>query len=146
MSLSEASTDLPKGDASAAPSVTIEQINNAIEFEDYFTAADGAFGAAMRRDGTALPPSDFTSLALLTFCVLSLDNGFTVVGQSACVSRANFDAEKGRQYAREDAVRKMWPLLGFRLADQLARPAAPPLSDADAAADLAGEPRPGAFS
>lgn len=111
------------GEACHGPSVTMEGIEVAIKQENFFTAADGAFGAAMRFDGTSLPPADDTSLALLTFCVLSLDNGFTVVGQSACVSRSNFDPEKGKVYAREDAIRKVWPLLGFRLADELDRKA-----------------------
>ncbi|CAB4161043.1 Phage protein (N4 Gp49/phage Sf6 gene 66) family [uncultured Caudovirales phage] len=56
------------------------------------------------------------SLDLLTICVLTLRNGFTVTGESACVTPANFDAEIGRQIARRNAVEKVWPLLGFLLA------------------------------
>jgi len=37
------------------------------------------------------------ALQLLTFCVLVLRNGFTVTGESACASPANFDAELGRR-------------------------------------------------
>ena len=57
--------------------------------------------------------------SLLTFCVLVLSNGFTVTGESACASPENFDAEVGRKIARQNAVNKVWPLLGFRLRDQL---------------------------
>lgn len=56
---------------------------------------------------------------LLTICVLQLRNGFTVTGESACVSPANFDAEKGRQIARENAEDKVWPLMGYELRTRL---------------------------
>ena len=59
------------------------------------------------------------SLDLLTFCVLVLRNGFTVTGESACASRENFDAEGGRKIARQNAVQKIWPLLGFALKERL---------------------------
>ncbi|PTW61431.1 N4 Gp49/Sf6 Gp66 family protein [Breoghania corrubedonensis] len=55
----------------------------------------------------------------LTVCALTLRNGFTVTGESACASAANFDAEIGRTIARTNAREKLWPLLGFRLRDQL---------------------------
>lgn len=54
-----------------------------------------------------------------TVCQLTLDNGFTVEGMSACVSLENFDAELGKMLAYSKAVEKVWPLLGFRLADKL---------------------------
>lgn len=59
------------------------------------------------------------SLHLLTFCVLVLRNGFTVTGESACVSPENFDAEIGRKIARQNAMDKIWPLLGFALKQKL---------------------------
>lgn len=55
----------------------------------------------------------------LTVCCLTMKNGFTVTGESACASPENFDAELGRDIARANAWAKMWPLLGFRLRDQL---------------------------
>lgn len=55
-----------------------------------------------------------------TVCLLTLDNGYTVRGESSCVDKANYDREVGEQWAFKDAFRKVWPLLGFRLADQLA--------------------------
>ena len=56
----------------------------------------------------------------LTVCCLTLKNGFTVTGESACASPENFDAEIGQKIARGNAREKLWPLLGFRLRDQLA--------------------------
>lgn len=56
----------------------------------------------------------------LTICALTLRNGFTVTGESACASPENFDPEIGRTVARKNAREKLWPLLGFRLKDRLA--------------------------
>lgn len=55
----------------------------------------------------------------LTVCVLTLKNGFTVTGESACASPKNFNKELGERIARQKALDKLWPLLGFRLRDQL---------------------------
>ncbi|WP_232830615.1 Gp49 family protein [Oceanicella sp. SM1341] len=56
----------------------------------------------------------------LTVCCLTLQNGFTVTGESACASPENFNEGIGRKIARGNARDKIWPLLGFRLRDQLA--------------------------
>lgn len=55
-----------------------------------------------------------------TVCMLTLDNGFTVRGESSCVCVENFDKDLGEQYAYKNAREKVWQLLGFRLADRLA--------------------------
>lgn len=57
---------------------------------------------------------------VLTVCVLTLQNGFTVTGESACASPANFNAEIGRKIARENARAKIWPLEGYALRNRLA--------------------------
>ena len=59
------------------------------------------------------------SLKLLTFCVLVLKNGFTVTGESACASPENFDTELGRKIARQNAISKVWPLMGYALKERL---------------------------
>lgn len=56
----------------------------------------------------------------LTVCCLTLQNGFTVTGESACASPENFDAEIGRKIARENARNKIWMLEGYLLKDKLA--------------------------
>ena len=53
--------------------------------------------------------------------MLVLRNGFTVIGESACASPENFNAEIGRRIARENAVAKVWPLMGYELRSTLAR-------------------------
>ena len=60
------------------------------------------------------------ALDVLTYCLVVLHNGFTATGASACASQENFDAEIGRKIARQNAVAKIGPLLGFRLRDQIA--------------------------
>ncbi len=69
------------------------------------------------------PQPEQEALRLLTFCVLTLRNGFTVTGESACASPENFDAEIGRKIARQNAVAKVWPLMGYELRSKLAQTA-----------------------
>ncbi|MBU9549924.1 hypothetical protein KTE50_15365 [Burkholderia multivorans] len=95
-----------------APRVTKADIEALIAETHYFTADDGVYGASII-DGTE--NSSTPALSLLTFCVLVLRNGFTVTGESACVSPENFDAEIGREVARQNAIAKIWPLAGYAL-------------------------------
>lgn len=54
-----------------------------------------------------------------TLCMLTLENGYTIKGLSACVDAANFDLDLGRKYAYEYAIRQIWPLEGYLLAQRL---------------------------
>lgn len=56
---------------------------------------------------------------VLTVCVLHTANGFTVTGESACASPANFNEELGRVFARERAISKLWGFEGYALRDVL---------------------------
>ncbi len=103
--------------ANVAPRVTPADIEAAIVSEHYFTAEEGVQGALAKTNPDLGVEVD--SLKLLTFCVLTLRNGFTVTGESACASPANFNAEIGRKIARENAVSKVWPLLGYALKERL---------------------------
>lgn len=55
----------------------------------------------------------------VTVCCLKLENGFTVVGESACASPENFDEELGRKVARQNARDKIWALEGYALRQKL---------------------------
>ena len=59
----------------------------------------------------------------LTVCMLVLQNDYTVIGESACASPLNFDAEIGRKVARENAKQKIWALEGYLLKQRLAEAA-----------------------
>lgn len=100
-----------------APRVTPTDIEANIVGEYYFTAGDGVHGACLAGGGQRSCYAK--SLDLLTFCVLDLRNGFTVTGESACASPENFDAELGRKIARQNAVQKIWPLMGYELRSRL---------------------------
>lgn len=113
-----------------APRVTPADIEANIAREHYFTAAEGAQGAdtlaALDKSGRThvlVAGRNYadTPLGLLTFCVLTLKNGFTVTGESACASPENFDAEVGKKVARANAVNKIWPLMGYELRSKLAQ-------------------------
>ena len=97
-----------------APRITPADIEANISSEHYFTAADGIRGA------NDLECESGDPLTLLTFCVIELRNGFTVTGESACASPENFDADIGRKIARQNAVAKIWPLMGYELRTQIA--------------------------
>lgn len=101
-----------------APRITPSDIEDNIKECHYFTALDGVDGHF--RGGPEAQACDGLALSLLTFCVLVLRNGFTVTGESACASPENFDAEIGRKIARENAVNKVWPLMGYALRSRLA--------------------------
>lgn len=81
-----------------APRVTPEQVDATVAGEEFHV-----FG------GTTL-----------TVCCLTLANGFTVTGESACASPENFNAELGRKIARDNARQKIWALEGYRLRSALA--------------------------
>ena len=90
-----------------APRVTPGDIEANIAGAHFFTA------------GQATGHPEDVALGLLTFCVLVLRNGFTVTGESACASPENFDEELGRKIAHQNAVQKMWPLMGYELKQRL---------------------------
>lgn len=93
-----------------APRITLQDIENNILDEYYFNAAD-AFGGK--------DTCHYVPLSLMTFCILVLANGFTVTGESACVSADNYDKAIGEKIARENAINKIWPLMGYSLKQYL---------------------------
>jgi hypothetical protein len=110
-----------------APRVTVDDINANIIDEVYFTAEGGVLGNKYLNEDSATAMVELAKarkyprqLKLLTFCVLVLRNGFTVTGESACVSPENFDAQIGRDVARKNAIEKIWPLMGYALKEKLA--------------------------
>lgn len=80
-----------------APRLTPDQIDAAIVREDFHIFP-----------GTTV-----------TVCLLKLRNGFSVTGESAAVSPANFDEEIGRKVARDNARNKIWQLEGYLLRQRL---------------------------
>lgn len=101
--------------ANVAPRVTPERIAGLIAGEFYLRVSDYDLGC-----GYHVGTSDAEKLKQHTVCILTLRNGFTVVGiNEGPVSPQNFDAELGRRYARENAMAKIWLLEGYLLRQRL---------------------------
>ncbi|EMI8962148.1 Gp49 family protein [Acinetobacter baumannii] len=106
-----------------APRLTPQDIDSAILSEHYFTAEQGVRQSYHDNDdvhvGSTINAKAAATLPCLTFCVLVLNNGFSVTGESACISPENFNAEIGRKVAKENALNKVWQLEGYLLKDKL---------------------------
>lgn len=89
-----------------APRVALADIENAISARYDFTADKAVI---------ALGSPAVVGLELLSICILVMNNGFTIIGKSAPASPENFNAELGRKLAYEEAIRQLWPLMGFAL-------------------------------
>ena len=97
-----------------APRVTPDELDANIASIHFFNAAQAVRSHDWETDQSIDP------LRLLTFCVLVLQNGFTVTGESACASPENFDAGIGKDIAFANAKAKIWPLMGYALKEKLA--------------------------
>lgn len=84
-----------------APRVTPEHLESVIVSEQYHVFEGSTF----------------------TACLLTLKNGYTVLGESACASPENFNAELGRKIARQNASNKIWSLEGYLLKQKLSEQA-----------------------
>jgi len=82
---------------SQAPSVTEDDVDSLIVGEEYHVFP-----------GTTV-----------TVCCLTLQNGYSVIGSSACVSFSRFDYQVGRTAARADARDKIWALEGYLLRQRI---------------------------
>ena len=105
-----------------APRVTLEHIESRIALECYTT---GDCFSVWRYDVESTEEKHrlLGELQLITVCILILQNGFKVVGESACVSRENFNEELGRKIARQKAVEEIWALEGYLLKEHEYAPA-----------------------
>ncbi len=54
----------------------------------------------------------------LTMCVLTMANGYMIVGKSAPASPENFNEALGKKYAYEDCIRQAFALEGYLLCQQ----------------------------
>lgn len=117
-------SDAAAAAVAVAPRVTLADIEAAIadkfyltggEFSEASLAINGVVDALSRDQHIA----KFPTLKALTLCVVVLHNGYTIVGKSAPAAPENFNAELGRKFSYEDAVRQLWPLMGFLLRNDL---------------------------
>ena len=87
-----------------APRITPEHIDSVIVSEQYHVF-EGAPGEGPR----------------FTACLLTLRNGYQVLGESSCVDHRNFDEQVGRDIAKRNARDKIWSLEGYLLRETLHR-------------------------
>lgn len=97
-----------------APRLTPDHIDSKIKAVEYILPRD----VCKRDNGVEIFDAPL-SLQTLTFCVLTLENGFTVTGESACASPENFNEEIGKKIAYENARNKIWQLEGYLLKEKL---------------------------
>lgn len=71
--------------------VTIDSIDNRIDTVTY-----------QRIKGTTV-----------TICTITMVNGFSVIGHSACVNEHEYDGEIGREIAYKNAFEQLWALEGY---------------------------------
>ncbi len=68
----------------------------------------------------AIDSHNFVTVDNVTICVISLHNGYTLTGiNEGSVDPRNFDREIGEKMSYDLARSKLWPLLGFALAEKL---------------------------
>ena len=69
--------------------------------------------------GTRIAAADYVVMpdGRTTVCQLTMQNGFTVRGESSCVSAENFNKELGEKYAYEKAFDAAWAFEGYLLAE-----------------------------
>lgn len=115
-------TDAASSAVATHPRVSLDDIKAAIAARVDLTADKMLHpgGATWMTEPATEVPMVIQQLGILSICVLVMKNGFTVLGKSAPASPENFNADLGKQYAYEDALRQLWPLMGFALRDKLA--------------------------
>ena len=116
-------TEAECAEGRTAPRVSLADIEANIGATWYFTAGEAVHAlASFGWLGGVYDSNDVpASLGVLTICLLVTRNGFTLIGKSAPASPDNFDAELGRKLAYEDAVRQLWPFMGYALREKLAQ-------------------------
>lgn len=88
--------DTPMADG--LPSVTLGDVERAIADVSYTVLTDSKGRASTT-----------------TVCMITLDNGHTVIGSSACVVPEKFKRDIGEQIAYKKAEDEVWALLGYEL-------------------------------
>lgn len=103
-------TDKEAAAVAKAPRVSLAMIESSIAFECTMTADKVLKGT---------PGENDDAFKILTVCLMRMRNGFTVIGKSAPASPENYNEDLGAKFAREDAIRQVWPMMGYALREQL---------------------------
>lgn len=103
--------------SAVAPRVTQEGLEANIRSYNTFNVYDTLMALNKANPDNQAPVPE--ELKTLTMCVMVLNNGYTVTGQSACADPKNYNADIGNRLAIQDAKEKIWPLMGYALKEEL---------------------------
>lgn len=56
-----------------------------------------------------------------TICQITLQNGYTLIGTSACISVETYNQALGEKYAFDHAIEKLWELEGYLRKEDISR-------------------------
>jgi len=94
-----------------SPKLQGSELTEAIAAQPYPKVTKDSIEAKIAKtDYLVLPDST------VTLCNITLKNGYSVRGESACVDPRNFNVEIGKGLAYKQAFDKIWPLEGYLLA------------------------------
>lgn len=105
-------TDRESAAVAKAPRVSLADIESAINMRYDLTGSQALAGHIIHE-------ADVEKLKIFSICILTMKNGFMVIGTSAPASPENYNQELGAKFAYENCVRQLWPLMGFALRDRL---------------------------
>jgi hypothetical protein len=95
-----------------APKLAGKELDSAIAAQPYPKVTKDSIEAKIAKvDYLVLPDST------VTLCNITLKNGYSVRGESACVDPRNFNVEIGKGLAYKQAFDRLWPLEGYLLAE-----------------------------
>ena len=95
-----------------APKLSGDNLDQAIAAQPYPKVTKASIEAKIAKvDYLVLPDST------VTLCNITMKNGYSVRGESACVDPRNFNIEIGKGLAFKQALDKIWPLEGYLLAE-----------------------------
>lgn len=95
-----------------APILAGDNLDSAISAMPYEKVTKDSIEAKIAKvDYMVLPDST------VTLCNITLKNGYSVRGESACVDSRNFNIEIGKGLAYKHAFDKIWSLEGYLLAE-----------------------------
>jgi hypothetical protein len=100
------------------PNMTRDQAEAAVAQKSYPRVTEAAIKDKIQFVEYTLPSIHNPGL---TVCVITMRNGFSVLGKSAPASPANFDPEIGKRYAYDDAFKQLWAFEGYLLRELLAK-------------------------
>lgn len=95
-----------------ASRVTLAEVEANIKSVYFYTAAEG-IGASYIEE----------PLFRLTHCAIVLQSGFIVTGENMCQSPENFREDVAQKLAKEQAIDKVWELMGYELSIKRAKAA-----------------------